>query len=151
MVTKQDPIRVYVSHRWTHDADYLRVFEFLESARNFFYVNLSAPEKRPDGGREAEREAMRAQIEPAEVVIVLAPQYMEEPALVEYQARTARTARKPVILLPGFGADAVAPPGLKAFVDEVVAWDERALADAIRRLGRHENTGRWDVIEFTLD
>ena len=30
-------------------------------------------------------------------------------------------------------------------------WDERALRDALRRQARHEETFRWDTIEFTLD
>ena len=33
----------------------------------------------------------------------------------------------------------------------VVDWDERGLVDAIRKEARHENTARWDVIEFKLD
>jgi hypothetical protein len=35
--------------------------------------------------------------------------------------------------------------------DETVEWDERALVDAIRRQARHEETTRWDTIEFKLD
>jgi hypothetical protein len=32
-----------------------------------------------------------------------------------------------------------------------VAWNGRDMADAIRRQARHEDTTRWDVIEFKLD
>ena len=35
--------------------------------------------------------------------------------------------------------------------NEVIDWDERALVDAIRRQARHEETTRWDTIEFKLD
>jgi hypothetical protein len=35
--------------------------------------------------------------------------------------------------------------------DEVVPWDQRQLVDAIRRQARHEETTRFDVIEFKLD
>ena len=35
--------------------------------------------------------------------------------------------------------------------DEVVDWDERALVDAIKRQARHEDTTRWDTIEFKMD
>jgi hypothetical protein len=35
--------------------------------------------------------------------------------------------------------------------DEVVGWNERIMVDAIRRQARHEETTRWDVIEFNLE
>ena len=34
---------------------------------------------------------------------------------------------------------------------EIVEWDERSIADAIRRQARHEDTTRWDTIDFKLD
>jgi hypothetical protein len=33
---------------------------------------------------------------------------------------------------------------------EVVGWNERLIADAVRRQARHEDTARWDTIEFKL-
>jgi len=35
--------------------------------------------------------------------------------------------------------------------DEIVEWNERSIADAIRRQARHEDTTRWDTIDFKLD
>ena len=32
-----------------------------------------------------------------------------------------------------------------------IDWSERELVDAIRRQARHEDTARWDTIEFKLD
>ncbi len=46
MISQQDPVKLYVSHAWDADDDYHRVFEFLESARNFYYLNYSAPDRR---------------------------------------------------------------------------------------------------------
>ena len=40
---------------------------------------------------------------------------------------------------------------LEALADEIIEWNERSIADAIRRQARHEDTGRWDVIDFKLD
>ena len=39
-VSQNNPIRVFVSHLYAPDDEYLRVFEYLESAPNFFYTNL---------------------------------------------------------------------------------------------------------------
>ena len=151
MVSQQNPIRIYVSHLWETDDDYLRVFEFLESARNFYYTNSSKPDRRPSGGKEAEREELRAQIAPAEVVIVLASQFRRAPELVEFQANFAKAAEKPLIVLTSFGGTGAVSKSLLALADESIYWDERALTDALRRQARHEDTTRWDTIEFKLD
>lgn len=151
MVTQHNPIRIFVSHLWESDDDYLRVFEFLESARNFFYSNSSKPDRRPPGGKEAEREELRAQIAPAEVVILLASHHRRAPELIEFQANFAKAADKPVVLLTSFGSTGTISKALLSLADENVDWDERALTDALRRQARHEETQRWDTIEFKLD
>ena len=35
-MSESNPIRLYVTHAFDEGGDYLRVFEFLESARDFF-------------------------------------------------------------------------------------------------------------------
>ncbi len=151
MVSQQDPVRVFVGHLWEADDDYLRVFEFLESARNFYYRNSSAPDKRPPGGKEPEREELRQQITPAEVVILLASHHRRAPDLVEFQANYAKASDKPVILLTSFGSTSAVSKVLSALADENIDWDERALIDAVRRQARHEDTQRWDTIDFKMD
>ena len=37
---------------------------------------------------------------------------------------------------------------LKGHADEIVGWDSRSIVDAIRRQARHEDTARFDTIEF---
>ena len=51
----------------------------------------------------------------------------------------------------GFGKEIAVPSYISDLADEKVGWDERALVDAIRRQGRHEESTRWDTIEFKLD
>jgi hypothetical protein len=50
-----------------------------------------------------------------------------------------------------FGVAQEVPKAILDLADEVVEWDERALVDAIRRQARHEETTRWDTIEFKLE
>ena len=49
-MSQRDPIRVFVTHCFEEGDDYLRVFEYLESAQNFYYNNCSAPEVQPADG-----------------------------------------------------------------------------------------------------
>jgi hypothetical protein len=147
-----DPIRVFVTHAFELSDDYLRVFEFLESARNFYYRNCAVPEQRPaDTSIASKHEALRQQMATAEVVIALASLYGAHRDLLMLQLNYAKAGAKPVILLPGFGRELVMPHMVTELAAEQAKWDERALVDAIRRLARHEGTTRWDTIEFKLD
>lgn len=150
-MSQANPIRLFVTHLWEPADDYLRVFEYLESSRNFFYKNFSAPDRRPSDDREAQRQELRAQIGPVEVVIGLSRLQAQNQDLLTFQLLYAKASQKPVVLLKPFGAAKDVPKALLDLADEVVDWDERALVDAIRRQARHEDTTRWDTIEFKLD
>ncbi|HEV2230187.1 MAG TPA: hypothetical protein VGR86_14670 [Steroidobacteraceae bacterium] len=150
-MSQANPVRLFVTHAWENSDDYLRVFEYLESARNFFYKNYSTPDRRPSGDKEALREDLRRQISPVEVVIALSSLFGSQPDLLTFELLYTQANHKPVVLLKPFGGGGEAPKAILDLADEVVAWDERALVDAIRRQARHEETTRWDTIEFKLD
>ncbi|HET7756125.1 MAG TPA: hypothetical protein VFK87_02625 [Steroidobacteraceae bacterium] len=151
-MSQANPVRLFVTHAWETSDDYLRVFEYLESARNFFYRNHSTPDKRPaSGDREALREDLRHQIGPVEAVIALSSLHDTQPDLLTFELLYAQASHKPVVLLKHFGARREVPKAIVDLANEVVEWDERALVDAIRRQARHEDTTRWDTIEFKLD
>jgi hypothetical protein len=151
-MSQANPIRLFVTHLWDNSDDYLRVFEYLESSRNFFYRNSSKPESRPEGGdKEAQKEEWRRQITPVEVVIGLTSLYQESQDLLTFQLLYAQASQKPVVLMKPFGSQQPIPKALADLADEVVDWDERALVDAIKRQARHEDTTRWDTIEFRME
>lgn len=151
-MSQENPIRVFVSHLFAPDDEYYRVFEYLESATNFFYRNLSAPDKTPRSlDRESIKEALRQQMADAEVLILLSALHPKDPVLTEFQGLYAKACDKPVIVMEPFGTGETVPAKLRELADEVVAWNEREMSDAIRRQARHEETTRWDTIEFKLD
>jgi hypothetical protein len=150
-VSQADPVRIFVTHCWETSDDYLRVFEYLESQRNFFYRTYSVPEQRPQGDKEALRENLRKQIAPCEAVIGLSSLFDAHQELLTFQLLFAQASHKPVILMKPFGTRKEVPKAILDLANEVVDWDERALVDAIRRQARHEDTTRWDTIEFKLD
>ena len=150
-MSQANPIRLFVTHLWVPADDYLRVFEYLESSRNFFYKNFSDPDRRPAGDREAQKQQLRTQISPVEVVIGLSSLFAQDQDLLTFELLYAQASQKPVVLLKPFGSGKAVPKELADLADEVVDWDERALVDAIRRQARHEDTTRWDTIEFKLD
>jgi hypothetical protein len=150
-MSAKDPIRIYVTHAFASHADYHRVFEYLESTANFFYRNCSTPDHPPQaGGKESLKEAYRSQMKIAEVAIVLSSLYFENEFWVAYQMDVAQASDLPLVVLPPFGGTAKVPAELSKRAAEVVDWNERVIADAVRRQARHENTARWDVIEFEM-
>ena len=150
-MSQANPVRLFVTHTWEHSDDYLRVFEYLESARNFFYKNFSTPDLRPSGDKEALREDLRRQISPVEAVIALSSLHAVQPDLLTFQLLYAQANHIPVVLMKPFGGGREPPKAILDLADEVVEWDERALVDALRRQARHEETTRWDTIDFKLD
>jgi hypothetical protein len=150
-VTQKNPIRLFVCHVWQEDDDYLRIFEYLESASNFYYLNTSTPDKRPGGDKEALRDDLRRQITAAEVVLIPAALYRRHVDWAEFQVHCAKAFDKPIVVLEPFGGYDTIAPAVLEMGDEVVPWDQRQLVDAIKRQARHEETTRFDTIEFKLD
>lgn len=149
-ISQQNPVRVFVAHAFEPNEDYMRVFEYLESSHNFYYRNCSNSERAiPE--REAQKEELRKQITLAEVVIVPAALYRTQREIIDFILNCAKGLDKPVIVLESFGVKEALPVQLEALSDEVIEWNDREIADAIRRQARHEDTTRWDVVDFKLD
>jgi hypothetical protein len=150
-MSEDNPIRIFVTHLFSDHPDYHRVFEYLESASNFFYLNCSKPDDMPStGGQDAIKETLLAQIRSAEIVIVISNMFAENESLITYQMNAAQAANLPMIALEPFGGMGATPAEVKARCAEVIDWNERTMVDVIRREARHEDTHRWDVIEFDL-
>ncbi|MET0986510.1 MAG: TIR domain-containing protein [Steroidobacteraceae bacterium] len=150
-ISQQNPVRIFVAHPFEEAEDYLRVFEYLESSHNFYYRNVSVPDRKFQADPEGARTELRRQIGLSEVVIIPAGLYKAHRDWVEFELNCAKGFDKPVIVLELFGVKEKLPVQLEALSDERIEWNERSIADAIRRQARHEDTARWDVIDFKLD
>jgi hypothetical protein len=150
-MSEKNPIRIYVTHAFASHRDYHRVFEYLEALPNFFYRNCSVPDHLPSvGGKEALKEEYRTQLKTAEVVVVLCSLYIENEYWTTYQMDAAQASNLPLVAIEPFGVSAKVPPEVAKRAAEVVSWNERNIIDAIRRQARHEDTVRWETIEFKL-
>jgi hypothetical protein len=151
MSIRVNPIRLFVTHTWVENDDYVRVFEYLEASGTFYYLNTSQPQAKQPIDKESQREDLRRQIAPCEVIVVLPAVYQMAPELVLFQMNFAKAAERPIIAMENFGSTDPLPKAIKDLADEVSAWNERSLIDALRRQARHQETTRWDTIEFKLD
>jgi hypothetical protein len=150
-MSEKNPIRIYVTHAFASHPDYHRVFEYLEALPNFFYRNCSVPDHLPStGGKEALKEEYRAQLKMAEVVVVLSSLYIENEYWTTYQMDAAQASNLPLVAIEPFGVTAKVPAEVAKRAAEVVGWNERTIVDAVRRQARHEDTVRYETIEFKL-
>lgn len=151
-MSEDNPIRVFVTHNFQESDDYLRVFEFLESMENFFYLNVSKPEDMPDkGGMDAIKETLIAQIKECEAVIIPSLFYLEQNDLARFQMDVAEANELPMIAIRPFGGLTESPQELVDRVNEHIEWNDREMVDSLKRQARLEDTSRWETIEFTLD
>jgi hypothetical protein len=84
-------------------------------------------------------------------MIVLPAVYQVAPELVLFQMNFAKSADRPIVAMENFGSTAPLPKAIRDLADEVSAWNERNLIDALRRQARHQESTRWDTIEFKLE
>ena len=151
MTSRSNPIRLFVSHSWDENEDYSRVFEYLEAPGTFYYQNTSQPHAKRPIDKESQREDLRRQIAPCEVVVILPSAYVFAAELVTFQMNFAKAADRPIVAMENFASKVELPKAIKDLADEICAWNERSLIDALRRQARHEDTTRWDTIEFKID
>lgn len=148
-MSENNPIRVFATHTFDESDDYLRVFEFLESLDRFYYINVSKPENIPmSGGLQAIKDELIEQIKQCEAVFVLPALYEEKPDLVRFMMKVAEANKKNMIAIRPFGGVAETPQEIVDRCQEVIEWNDREMADALRRHARGEDTSRWEVIDF---
>lgn len=151
-MSEQDPFRVFVTHLFQENEDYRRVFDYLESRDNFFYMAYSNPDNMPTtGGADAIKEELREQIKQAEVVILPVAILELNKDLVRYQMDVAQAGKKPILGIESFGGTVAVSKEVIDRCDDLVEWNERTIISAIKKLARNEDTAEWEVIEFNLD
>lgn len=149
-MSQENPYRIFVTHDWAEDDDYLRVFEYLEESKRFFYRNTANPGATRPPNADGERDVLRAQMSQCEIVIALGGQFPRHALTVDFQLMFAQVIKKPIIVLRAFGAPNSLPKSLSAAA-EILDWDARALVAAIRRHARGEGGAAWDTVEFKLE
>ena len=148
-MSEQDPVRVFATHCFEENDDYLRVFEFLESVDRFYYLNVSKPENVPTvGGAQAIRDELIAQIKQSETVLLLASVFEQRPDLVHIMMDVAKANKIKMIGIRPYGGVQETPEEIVEHAEEIIEWNDREMVDAIKRYARGEETARWEVVDF---
>ncbi|HER34545.1 MAG TPA: TIR domain-containing protein [Halothiobacillaceae bacterium] len=127
--------RLFISHSWRHGEKYQRILNFLDSARNFQYRNLSVPVDRrfPSMTQTELREELRQQIRPAQVVVILGGMYVSHSNWIQFEIDFARSLMKPILGIRPWGAQRM-PAAVNNAANIVVGWNTDSIVNAIRQL-----------------
>jgi len=148
-VSEKNPINVFATHSFTESDDYLRLFEFLESVEHFYYLNVSKPENIPaSGGLQAIKDELIVQIQASEAIFVLSSLFDDKADLASFMMTVAEANNKSMIAVRPFGGMKETPPEMVERCQEHIDWNDREMADALRRQARGEDTSRWEVLDF---
>ena len=150
---RANPLRLFVTHAWENSDDYLRVFEYLESARNFFYRNYqharAAPERGQGGAARGPARARSRRSRRSSRSRACTTPHQD---LLTFQLLFAQASQKPVVLMKPFGARGDGAEGdprispTRSSSGMSGRWSMRCGA----RRGTRIRT-RCDTIEFKLD
>lgn len=148
-MSEGNPIRVFATHAFEESDDYLRLFEFLENVDHFYYLNVSKPENIPSaGGMQAIKDELIAQIKEAEAIFILPVLFKEKTELVRFMMDVAEANKISMIAVKSFGGVIELAAEIVERTQEIIEWNDREMADALRRQARGEDTSRWEVIDF---
>ena len=130
---------LFISHSWTYGREYERLVRLLRERPYFRFKNYSVPEGDPvhAGSVRALREAIRRQMHPCHVVIVLAGVYSTHSKWINEEldlAERSFTNSKPVLAVRPWGAERISLPVQRA-ADKIVGWNTDSVVGAIRELG----------------
>lgn len=131
---------LFISHSWTHSDKYEGLIELLNKDSNFSYKNYSVPKDDPihDADNDEELyEAIRDQISPSSVVIILAGVYASYSKWINKEIEIAKNefyVPKPIIAVEYWGAEKTSIV-VKENADKIVKWQSKSIIDAIKELG----------------
>ena len=130
---------LFISHSWSYADTYDGLVNLLQQRSHFSFRNYSVPQDDPihDAGTDAQlREAIRRQMAPCSVVLILAGVYATYSKWIEEEIDLAKhdfDAAKPIIAVEPWGSQRTSTR-VKDAADTIVRWNTESIVSAIREL-----------------
>ena len=131
---------LFISHSWAYSDAYERLINLLERRGYFSFRDYSVPKDDPihDAGTDAQlRQAIRNQMSPSSVVIILAGVYASYSRWINIEIDLAQKGfvnSKPILAVRPRGSERISRVVSEA-ADEIVGWNTESVVSAIRRIG----------------
>lgn len=124
--------RVFISHAWIYNENYYRLEAMLNEAPYFDWQNYSVPEHDPLDPDAKLEEALRRQISPTHIVIVLSGMYVAYRRWIQKEIDISIDMNKPIIGIKPWGQERV-PQAVQDAASEIVGWNTSSIVSAIRK------------------
>ena len=131
--------QLFVSHSWSYSGQYERLIALLRSRSYFHFRDYSVPRHDPIHGTGTDvqlREAIRRQMAPCGVVLILAGVYATYSKWIDKEIRLAARGfdrPKPIVAIRPWGSLRTSVPVTQA-ADRIVGWNTESVVGAIREL-----------------
>lgn len=122
---------VFICHDWEYSDEYYRICDFLDTAPNFRWQDLSVPAHDPLDTNAMLEKSLRDQIRPADVMLVLAGMYTARSGWMDWEMQFARRIGKAIIGVRPWGNIRL-PVIVQQNAAEIVGWNRSTIVDAIR-------------------
>ena len=131
--------QLFVSHSWSYSDQYEALITLLRSRSHFRFRDYSVPRHDPIHGTGTDvqlREAIRQQMAPCGVVLILAGIYAAYSKWIDKEidlARSGFSEPKPIIAIEPWGSQRTSTR-VKGAADRAVGWNTESIVGAIREL-----------------
>ena len=136
--------KLFISHSWSHGEQYNSLVRLLNEFPLFQFEDFSVPKDDPlhiAPASVALYEAIKSQMSPCHVVLVLAGVYASYSDWIQNEILIAKTefppVTKPVLAIAPWGNGRVSKVVSDA-ADSIVGWNSKSVIEAVRQL-----TGQW--------
>ena len=129
---------LFISHSWTYADQYNNLVNLLDQAKNFHYHNYSIPKDNPVhiGSDRELSEAIRNQMQPCGIVLVLAGVYASYSKWIDKEIKIAKSSfskPKPILAIEPWGSDKTSSV-VKESANQIVGWNTESIVSSIRGL-----------------
>ena len=125
---------LFISHSWTYSDAYEKLVALLDAKQYFNYKNYSVPKNDPIHHAYSDyqlKAAIKAQMQPASCVLILAGVYASYSKWIEIEIELAQQMGKKIIAIEPWGSEKTSKT-VKNAVDIIVKWNKDSIVDAIR-------------------
>jgi hypothetical protein len=127
------PYRIFISHAWDYNDEYYKLEKNLKEYPNFDFRNYSVPKHDPfDTGAQLTKKLLD-QMEPVQVVLVLAGMYATKSDWIQFEITEAQRMGKPIIGIKPWGQERV-PVIIQNSAKIIHGWNYGPIVESIRKL-----------------
>ena len=125
---------IFISHAWDYNKDYWTIVNWFKNAKNFKWSNCSVPshDRLPDKTTIGLKRSITGQINPAQVVVIIAGMYAAHSDWIDYEIDEAVRLNKTIIGIRPRSQQRV-PTKITGNVTKMVNWNSSSLISAIRQ------------------